>query len=79
METAPTKLTQIGKSPEMLDLLDFVSNLLFGQPLSIALNEGRCISCKQPVDLTKLTDLDVKKFKLSALCPTCFDKIMKEE
>jgi hypothetical protein len=37
-----------------------------------------CISCKQPVDIEGLEDVDRAEFKISRVCPKCFDSITEE-
>lgn len=34
-----------------------------------------CIACKQPVDILSLAFIDRSEFKISQVCPTCFDNI----
>ena len=37
---------------------------------------GICIRCREELDLKALHPIDRAEYRLSALCPTCFETIM---
>lgn len=42
-------------------------------------SDGICISCKKPVNIESLEDVDKAEFRISQICPKCFDTITYRE
>ena len=62
------------------DFKDKMAGNIFGMTLTEAWEKGVCIDCKtKMVDLEPLADIDIREWKISAICPICWDKIAKEE
>lgn len=67
----------------MQDFKDAVAMKIYGITLTEAHAKGICIDCKesmyQPIPYdsimrNELTPLDVKEYKISGICPICWDK-----
>lgn len=56
-----------------------IARMAFGMTTSEAHEKGVCISCKQNVDRTTLAPDDAKEYRMSGLCPGCFEEITREE
>jgi hypothetical protein len=64
----------------MKEAQDFMSFRLYGMTKDKALLGGVCISCKKNIENEYLhwEEIDRKEYKISGLCPKCFDEITKE-
>ena len=59
----------------MQDFKDGMANKLYGMTVAEAHHKGICIACKEKmVDKEPLMDIDIREWKISGLCPKCFDK-----
>jgi len=64
------------------DLKKFKDNLAewkFGMSLSEAWERGVCVACKKPVDKKALKVVDAAEYRISALCPSCFEEQRKTQ
>ena len=43
------------------------------------LPDSVCISCKTKLNIELFSEIDRKEFRISGLCPQCFDDITREE
>lgn len=62
----------------MTDFIDNTAKEVFGMTRTSAILKDICIYCKKPVNITTISDIDLKEYKLSALCGVCFDSIAGE-
>ena len=63
----------------MQNFKDAMAKNLFGMTLTEAWSKKVCVDCKAEMwKLEHLTDLDIKEWKISGLCPVCFQKITGE-
>lgn len=60
-------------------LIDDLSVEQFGLSRTDAHAQSICVSCKRPASPSQWTDLDNREYRLSALCPSCFDSITRED
>ena len=61
-----------GRSPEMEAMLEMLAGNTYGRSRYGAFRELECISCDR--DCSKLEGIDMKEYKISALCPECFER-----
>lgn len=59
----------------MQNFKDVMAKKLFGMTIGEAHFKGICIDCKEKmVDKEPLMDIDIREWKISGLCPKCFNK-----
>lgn len=51
---------------------------LFGMTPNEAAARKVCIACKKPVDLTMLSAVDRDEYRISRLCPACWNTLTAE-
>lgn len=56
-------------------IVDNLSKSVFGITMTEAKDQNICIRCKEGIVGLLLSDLDLKEYIKSALCPKCFDSI----
>ena len=54
-----------------------ISKDIFGMTLKEAHEKNLCISCKSSIESQDLEPIDADEYRISGLCPTCFDRITK--
>jgi len=52
---------------------DAFAKRMFGMTASEAKAQRVCISCKKPVDEKIMKPIEVAEYRISALCPSCFE------
>lgn len=48
---------------------------LYGNERAIAHRAGICVDCGLPVDYDNLSELDQREYRISYICPACFDAL----
>jgi hypothetical protein len=61
------------------DFKNTFSSLLYGITKGQAHNESICIDCKQPVNLSNLSKRDQDEYRISGICPLCWDNMFKDD
>ena len=59
------------------DLLSMMAAAIFPRTREESFDKFICIDCGE--DCKNLEGVDIKEYRLSALCPNCFDRICPEE
>jgi len=54
---------------------DAFAKRMFGMTASEARARRVCISCKKSIDERIMRPIDVAEYRISALCPSCFEEI----
>lgn len=52
---------------------------LYGNERWIAHRAGICVDCGKPVDYDTLSELDQREYRISYICPACFDRMMGDD
>jgi len=60
----------------MLEFKNKMASATFGIMLTEAWDRKICIKCQNPMWKMRLTQFDIKEWKISGLCPTCWGEIM---
>lgn len=58
-----------------MNLHHALAPVLFGRTVEAAQEAGECIRCRRPVDLAEMAPMDVAEYRITSLCPACFDEI----
>lgn len=65
------------KSGPLTRLLDDMSKETYGRERSRCIVEEQCVSCGHRMELHKLAQECVDEFRISGLCPGCFEDVFK--
>lgn len=66
------------KAPEIENLLNDITKTTYKMTRVEAYNAGVCISCKQSINNMYMTELDLKEYQISCICPQCWDEIFSD-
>lgn len=58
-------------SKSVQDILDALTEKMYGITLSAAVADNVCVQCKE--DVSELDGADKTEYLISGLCPDCFD------
>lgn len=72
-------LNDVTKSERMKEFQNAVSSQIFGKSRSACIATATCMGCKRKIDDNKSFESmeDLREYGISALCPTCFEKIAR--
>lgn len=69
-------MKSLKKSKQMNEVLDTISENLFGRKREDSIKKNICVMCGNIVDENNFKDeLSLKEFKISGVCQSCQDKI----
>ena len=54
---------------------DAIAKDVFGMTKDEALEQQKCIHCKDIVDPSQWAEIDQREFQISGLCPKCWNEI----
>ena len=61
-----------------MNIQDEIAKLAFGMTKTEAQSNGICVDCKLPVRQSALDGAQQEEYRLSGLCPNCFDALEQE-
>lgn len=55
-----------------------VAKFVYGMTADKAFEDKICMACKKPIGENDLEDRQLEDYRRSAMCPQCFEEMMKE-
>ena len=68
----------MSRNPALKAFQEKLQKDTFGMTRDEAVSTEVCISCKKPVDLSKMEEIDVREYHISGICPICFDELARD-
>ena len=67
----------MNRHPVLQNLVENLTKEVYNTDLNESINEGLCVSCKEPALPKCYSKAGFKEFSISGLCEECFDKIFE--
>ena len=56
-----------------------LARAIFGRDKYEAIAKGECVRCYKPAAVTQWKAIDVAEYRISGICPDCWDDLFPEE